>query len=945
MDHENPFGAFVALSVRVIDAEAPAPSQLSALRRTPTAEDQRLSTSIEAERPPSYRARLLAGLESPGQSSALSLAEASARLRTLAGGDPVVFAGGELVAAAIRRLLAGVDDQFLDLEELLDLFHPDLPAGDLTARARLLGMTPGEIGPAGGEEDTIAMIFQALARDAQLLDPRILGEIVQRSAGTSWPLRRFFAAVVSGSAREPDPLGAALFVPRSSLTESPAAPQMRSRRSSDGSGVVETLERATADGRAGYEPRPEQIEMATAVTQALEGEYHLVVEAGTGTGKSLAYLLPAASRALRADERVVISTNTINLQEQLTQKDIPAVRSLLGQYGPADLQERAEQLRGVSLKGRRNYLCLQRLAALRRTPILTDVEARFLVRVLIWLSRGGGDRSGLRLIPEEELLWSRVSAEGTTCFASGGPFVRNGSCQLLQARRRAEAAHLVVVNHALLLSDLAADQHILPSYDRLIVDEAHNLEDIATDQFGFHAGQGEVNTLLDAVLVRGRERQAGLVVDVRAATRFASEAADRQHLELVLQDLIDRIDRARTLAPETFGVLVGFAHAHGAADGEYDRRVLLTRGIRAQPEWTQVELTWENLRLALLQIESGLERLGVALAERAADTVLDREALLGSVAGQTLATRLLREGMESVLNRHDDQRIAWLTVNRATGAVTIASAPLNVGDLLHRDLFERRSSVILTSATLSTNGTFAYVRDRLGLTEAEELALGSPFDYQRAALLLLPVDMPEPSSPGYQQALENATVELCLASEGRALMLFTSHAALRTTYRAVRPRLTAGGVRVLAQGIDGTPQDLLKALRAQGRTVVLGTSSFWEGVDVVGDALSMLIIAKLPFSVPSDPVFAARSELFDEPFRDYALPQAVLRFKQGFGRLIRQRGDRGVVAVLDRRLRSKSYGRVFLRSLPECTVRDVRVAASASVVRDWLGGAATQRAG
>jgi predicted DnaQ family exonuclease/DinG family helicase len=935
MAHQPAGLDFVAASVQLGHGDPPPIGAITAVLRQDGRTVERLAARVAGAEPVPYHRRLLEPQSFGAAAESLDHETLKARLGTLVRGRPLVHAGGPAVAHALNGALGIDEDSLFSLDELLDLFHPELPVSALASRAALLGLRPESA--ESDEAELAALTFERLVRDAQLLEPRILGEIVQRSAVTAWPLRHFFRSVLADSAIvDADPLTAGIVIPKAAIQE--VAPPEGRRPNDVGAaeGVVDTLARATADIASGYEPRPQQVEMVAAVTAALGGDFHLLVEAGTGTGKSLAYLLPAACQALRSNQRVVISTNTINLQEQLAQKDIPAVRSLLCEYGPDDLRGRAQHLRSTALKGRRNYLCLQRLAALRRAPVLTDVEARFLVKVLIWLSRGGGDRAGLRLEPEEEQLWTRFSADGSTCFAGANPFVRNGSCQLLQARRRAEASHLVVVNHSLLLSDLAADRHILPSYDRLIVDEAHNLEDVATEQFGFHTGQGEVMTLLDAVFARGRDRESGLIVDVRSALQGGEQDADRDYVERLLKDMSDRADRARLLLPETFGMLVGFAHRHGAEESDYDRRLLLTRGMRAQPEWTQVELAWENLRLALLQIEDSLDRLGVALAERSDSSVLDRESLLSTVSSQGLALRILREGMESVLNRHDDQRIAWLTVNRNSGNVTVASAPLNVGDLLETYLFGRRASVVVTSATLSTNGNFDYVRGRLGLAEAEELALGSPFDYQRAALLLLPASTPEPSSSAYQGAIEDAIVELCMASAGRALALFTSHSAVRTTYRAIRGRLAAAGLRLLAQGIDGPPEDLIKALRSDRRTVVLGTASFWEGVDVVGDALSLLIIAKLPFSVPADPIFAARAELFDDPFREYALPQAVLRFKQGFGRLIRHQDDRGVVAVLDRRILSKSYGRIFLRSLPQCTVRQVHPGEAGAAVAAWL---------
>lgn len=394
--------------------------------------------------------------------------------------------------------------------------------------------------------------------------------------------------------------------------------------------------------------------------------------------------------------------------------------------------------------------------------------------------------------------------------------------------------------------------------------------------------------------------------------------------------------RARERVPELFGSVTAFVRNHAGGGGDYDNRLLLTPGKRAQPEWEQVEGAWENLRLPLTQVEDALVKLRFALEDTDGSEILDYDTLVGNVTQQAQAGMLLRKGIEEIIEKHDGERIAWITSNRANGQVSFSSAPLDVGTVLESYLFSRKAGVVLTSATLSTSGNFKYVKKRLGVQDAEELLLGSPFDYKRAALVLLPSDMPEPSHPAYQKVLEQAVVQLCAASKGRALVLFTSHAALRATAQATRRPLEREGVRVLAQGIDGTPVELLEQLKSKPGTVLFGTSSFWEGVDVVGDALSLLLIAKLPFSVPTDPVFTARSELFDEPFREYALPQAVLRFKQGFGRLIRTRTDRGAVVVLDRRLRSKSYGRTFLESLPSCSVSQAPLGQLPDLIARWL---------
>jgi len=269
--------------------------------------------------------------------------------------------------------------------------------------------------------------------------------------------------------------------------------------------------------------------------------------------------------------------------------------------------------------------------------------------------------------------------------------------------------------------------------------------------------------------------------------------------------------------------------------------------------------------------------------------------------------------------------------------VSIGSAPLDVAPILQERLYADKRSIVLTSATLTTRGSFRYIRQRLGLDDARELLLGSPFDYQQAALILLPTGLPEPNHRDYPPTLQRALVELCQASQGRALALFTSHASLRATHAAIRGPLGEQGLAVLGQGIDGTPQQLLEALKRKAKTVVLGTASFWEGVDVVGEALSLLVLARLPFSVPSEPIFAARSAQFEDPFNEYALPQAVLRFKQGFGRLIRSKTDRGVMVVLDRRIKSKAYGRAFLESLPPCQVEEAPLDELPQRIAAWLG--------
>jgi DNA polymerase-3 subunit epsilon/ATP-dependent DNA helicase DinG len=293
-------------------------------------------------------------------------------------------------------------------------------------------------------------------------------------------------------------------------------------------------------------------------------------------------------------------------------------------------------------------------------------------------------------------------------------------------------------------------------------------------------------------------------------------------------------------------------------------------------------------------------------------------------------------GMSAALEKDDPERIVWLECERSDGSIVLSSVPLAVDSLLKENLYEGVHSLVLTGATLQAQGSFAYLQERLGLEDAETLALGSPFDYKRAALVIAPRDMPEPEWPGYLDSLSQAIADLVRSSRGRALVLFTSHSSLRATHRIVSEMLREEPIQVLGQGIDGSARQLVRALQSNPNTVLLGTATFWEGVDIAGDALSLLIVARLPFNVPSEPVFAARSAMYDQPFEQYGLPQAVLRFKQGFGRLIRSKTDRGVVVVLDRRIVSKRYGPSFLECLPDCTMREATLREMGGMVEEWL---------
>jgi predicted DnaQ family exonuclease/DinG family helicase len=909
--------------------------EVGAVKFTPDGEIATFQTHVKPRGTLPFFIQRLTGIRPDDLEHAPLFAEIASDLEAFLADCPIV---GQNVSFDLGFLAAqGIQPSgpSLDTYELASLLLPGLPEYSLRSLAHHLGVQFPVRHRALSDAQAARQVFLHLRDHLSELPVGTLSELHNVAAGVDWPLHHLFAAML-----EEAPLLAEAAAPGEGLplpVEIGAPLVARTPQPIAFDDVEATLRAPEANPELfpEFEIRAEQLAMAREVTDALNSGQPLVVEAGTGTGKSLAYLAPAARYAVENDARVIVSTDTINLQEQLMGKDIPLLRRLLEGSASATARASAAGLRSAQLKGRRNYLCTLRFAALRRSSSLTLPEARMVARILVWLRRTEtGDRAELNLSPQEDAVWKGLSADSESCLSFACHYARHGACFLQRARRRAEASHIVVVNHALLLSDIATGGHVLPEYRHLIVDEAHNLEEEATQQFGFQATDDDVRALLDRVYHRlSRGRSGGLVESLRQQQRAGrSEAAP--DLGVFADELAAAAESARSSLPTLFDLLSSFLFDRGAKQGDFDPRLLLNRSMRVQPDWSNIEMAWENLDASLGRLTGLLARL----SESASVAAGDEDELLTETSGVLQEAHRLRAGIASVLARDAADTIAWMAYARSSGSVTLCAAPLQVAEALRTRLFAERESAVLTGATLSVAGRFDYLCRAVGLEEPRQLLLGSPFDYAKSTLLLIPTDVPEPNHIDYQEELERALVDLCRASEGRALVLFTSHGSLGGAYGAIKKPLEREGILVLGQGIDGSAKSLLNALRENTRTVVLGTSSFWEGVDVAGEALSLLVIARLPFSVPTDPVFAARSELYEDPFQEYALPLAVIRFKQGFGRLIRRKTDRGVVVVMDRRLRSKAYGATFLRSLPPCSTQDLPLRELAAAASAWLGG-------
>jgi ATP-dependent DNA helicase DinG len=602
-----------------------------------------------------------------------------------------------------------------------------------------------------------------------------------------------------------------------------------------------------------YEYRAGQLQMAEAVEQALAEKKHLIVEAGTGTGKTLAYLVPA----ILSGKRVVVSTGTKNLQEQLFFKDIPF------------LQKHLEwPLRVCYMKGRANYACRQKIYDADKEPVLDGLEeiADFQV-IREWEhTTETGDRAEIKTLPEHSVAWAKLDARADLCTGQKCPQFER--CFITRMHQKAQESDIIIVNHHLFFADLAVkgDERgaIIPDYSAVIFDEAHEVEDVAGQYFGVSISSPQVEELVRDVSALAHRKDFG-----------------SQELDRTLMVLSDR-------AAHFFGLF-------GAAEGR--------TGFRAHDAFLEKnEDIYRDVLHALELVSLQLELLKAAPEEAIPLVGRAREMV-----------RRLEFWMES----GDKSYVYW--IDRRGRRTFLQATPIDVSGMLDRRLFDAVDTVVLTSATLAVSGGFEYTQQRLGLRNARTLVVPSHFDYAHQALLYVPQHMPDPRNPAYVSAAAREIIELLMHSRGRAFVLFTSYQQMRLVYDRVSLEVP---YQTLLQG-TGPRSALLEEFRATPNAVLFATSSFWQGVDVPGEQLSCVIIDKLPFAVPSDPVVEARIAAIrsegGEPFHEYQVPQAAIALKQGFGRLIRSRSDRGVLVLLDNRISKTRYGQIFFDSLPPYT--------------------------
>jgi DNA polymerase III epsilon subunit family exonuclease len=831
--------------------------------------------------------RRLTGISDAELAAAPRLRQVLPRLREFIGdADLLAHGAGYDVAFLEEALGATVDNRrVFDSIEVARVVCPAAPSYSLGGLCDLVGLKHPRPHHALEDAEATFRLFLALLQLAAELPPATLTALREVSRGSRHSLATFFgdlvpqaaAALTPGRADHDDTdhhrggVGAG--------SSRPDTPLITSLQPDDLAELVGPAGPLASE--PGWELREGQQEMCRAVAQAFARKVNLVAEAGTGTGKSLAYLLPALAWAAADQGQACVSTYTINLQEQLLHKDLPLAARILG-----------VPLRAVLLKGRSHYLSRTRweqllLGTAGQDVVGGDAELEgidpvelliFKLKLTVWLGwTTTGDRDELRLFGQEERIWRAVASEWgdcrpAECMSGSAP------CFYHRSRRRAAEADVVVVNHALLLADAFNETSTLSRARRLVIDEAHHLEEAATKGLTEEIREED---LLGLIAIAGAKARG---VAVSSAARMQG----------AVRDLFEAL---RSACRYTFGNDLG-------------------RELR-------------------LDVES-LGSPGMAGLPGALDGVRAAMQDLPDATTKVLRPRVLR--LLELAFRPDPAHVTWASFGRY-GRVALKRAPLSVGPLLAEAIFDDRDSIILTSATLSLNGSFEYFRSRVGLSPSRlnELVLPTPFDFLQQALLCLPDDLPAPPEDDFIEHLVVAVAETARRLSGRTLVLFTSMEQLNEASTRLRQDLATDGIEVLAQGRGaGSRRALVERFVSLPEAVLCGTSSFWEGLDLPGKALACVFIARLPFAPPGDPIFRARSEQLRDPFLELALPEAVLRLKQGFGRLIRRATDRGAVVILDRRVSTRTYGQHFLESLPQCATYTGPASDMPGAILEWV---------
>jgi len=851
------------------------------------------------------------------------------------GDTPIIAHNAQFEGSFLESKTYGSFDRpILDTLELSRILLPTAQHHDLQSLASMYGITPKTAHRAAADAETTALLWSKLLEEIDLLPTPILEAITSLIEPTQWIHKILFVdaekrRVKTALWRKTENISDLLHdfsdvLKNRNQKSSPDEVETKipARLDPDEVALVFDPGGPLANAIPGYERRSEQTHMLKAVCEAFNDSQLLMVEAGTGTGKSLAYLVPSIQWATLNDEKVVLSTNTKNLQSQLSLKDIPLLRNACN----ADFNS-------ATIKGRANYLCVRKLLYILKEAEreLENTERLQLLSLLVWLPQtASGDISentGFAVSRAPD-LWRQMYSTGEECLGRACPRLRN--CFLMQARAKCMTADIIVANHSVVFSELGIDSPVLPKYSCLVFDEAQNVENVATDLLAVQIERWSILRILNRLYKPdrrggGRGLLPNLLYHLRRGRETTLSAIEKQARNVVTQ-AIDSVLRTHD-SLDSFLSAAGLFHHQ--LPGKSDKRRFKAEDHQLESFYS-VDVEKRNIVRALGNLKKRLEWLEAFLDD--IDEKRDFEYRIDLLYEIRAWIQLIEEQITSiafVLEANEDNFVYWIEKSGSSQQENyrLAAAPLDVGPLMKDLLYDRKKTIVFCSATMSVNGKFNFFETRLGLNNVPperlvKLELGTSFDYPHQVMICVPTFLPEPSYDArvFDEAFAHFLTELHTASQGRGLVLFTSYNMLNQVYSRVKSELEHNNLLVLGQGIDGSREQITSRFQKDTSSILFGTQSFWEGVDIIGDALSCLTVAKLPFPVPTEPIVKARGEQLEargeDSFTNYSLPSAIIRLKQGIGRLIRSRTDIGVIVIADKRILTKRYGRQFLKALP-----------------------------
>lgn len=837
-------------------------------------------TTLNPKRPIPAIITHITGIKDSDLQNSPTLADITKDLQKFLRKDPIVGHNISFDLNFLNGKGLNINNDLYDTLQLSSILLPGLPSYSLDTLTRILEIKHKNKHRA--LSDTVASkdLFMILLDKIAEIDPQTFDEIDQVLKKSQWPLKPLFSSQAKQSKKQKKLKTRA---PKSKsqsanneqqLQPHPAHPPLPKSLIKDFFKPDGPLAKTISE----FETRDSQIQISEKINQAFTNNSNLIIEAGTGTGKTVAYLLAAYNHSRAQNSRVVISTYTKHLQEQILDKDIPQLEKALRQIDPEI------KIKATVLKGRRNYISLKRLHFLLTKDFFQDHEVTFLIKVLNWLNTTQtGELGELSLQNKEFTLLDEVCCDEITNEESDPEYANR--CFLKKARLKAEQSDMIIVNHSLALIDAIQESAIIPEYDCIIFDEAHNLEKVATETLSIN--------LSFNFYIKPFDKLAGLI-------NSGKNPKELKPLSVTVNNVISRT--------EIFFGLLGIFIEKFTDPSQYFFQNLINEPAQNSLEWKKVKESAQILKEFNNELLNDLENTGN----------LNND-LFREIKNIQLAIEERQDAIKTLfLTDEWKERITW-TYKTMEGANCIKSAPLIVGDTMKKLFYDRKNSIILLSATLRTDHSFDYIRRQLSLYENfEEIALPSHFSYPDQVKIIIPQDMPRPNTEGYFSTSTKIITNIIRKNGGRTLVLFTSKKALQASYMSIAPSMKEEGFSVLAQGISGGKGKILEQFKREPETSALfGTDSFWEGIDIPGDLLTCVVIQKLPFDPPTDPMIVMRGQMYTDSFNEYQIPRAILKFKQGFGRLIRTSKDKGSMVLLDSRISQSSYGPQFLASLPE----------------------------